>query len=76
MQVRKQKFESWQEALTFAQQKLSEGYGNIRIIAVNSKLAKRYGIVDTQVQVRWWGLSEVARDQRENAGRTSDLHNL
>ena len=54
MQVRKHKFGSWQEALAFAQQKLNEGYGNIRIITSKSKLASRYGIKGEEVQVRYW----------------------
>ena len=54
MQVRKQKFGSWQEALVFAQQKLNEGYGNLRIITAKSKLASRYDIQGEQVQVRYW----------------------
>ena len=54
MQVRKQKFRSWQEALAFAQQKLNEGYANIRIITAKSKLASRYGIQGEEVQVRFW----------------------
>jgi len=54
MQVKKQKFESWKEALAFAQQKLGEGYGNIRIITAKSVLAKRYLIQNDEVQVRYW----------------------
>lgn len=54
MQVKKQTFETWQEAIAVTQQKLNEGYGNIRIITSRSKLAKRYGIEGEQVQVRYW----------------------
>jgi len=54
MQVKKQTFFTWQEALAVAQQKLNEGYGNIRIITSKSKLAKRYKIEGNQVQVRYW----------------------
>ena len=53
-QVKKQKFETWQEAVAFSQQKLNEGYGNIRIITAKSKLASRYGIQGEQVQIRYW----------------------
>jgi len=55
MQVKKKLFESWQEALAFASEKLQEGYANIRIFTSRSKLAKRYNIQGPQVQVRWWG---------------------
>jgi len=54
MQVRKQKFPNWQEAIAFSQNKLSEGYANIRIITARSKLASRYGIQAEEVQVRYW----------------------
>jgi len=54
VQVKKQKFDSWQEALVFAQQKLTGGYGNIRIITSKSILAKRFEIEGKQVQVRYW----------------------
>jgi len=54
MQVRKQKFKTWQEAIAFAQQKLTEEYANIRIITSKSVLAKRYGITGKMVQVRYW----------------------
>jgi hypothetical protein len=54
MQVKKQIFDSWQEAIDFASMKLQEGYGNIRIITSKSVLAKRYGVQGEQVQVRYW----------------------
>jgi len=54
MQVHKQKLPNWQKALTFAQQKLNEGYANLRIITAKSKLASRYGIQGEEVQVRYW----------------------
>lgn len=54
MQVKKRTFETWQEAITFAQQKLNKGYGNIRIITAKSKLANRYNIKGEQAQVRYW----------------------
>jgi len=54
MQVKKQTFFTWQEAIAVAQQKLIEGYGNIRIITSKSKLAERYGIKGNEVQVRYW----------------------
>jgi len=64
MQVKKQKFKCKNErqtaqdvlaeALAFAQQKLGEGYGNIRIITAKSVLAKRYLIQNDEVQVRYW----------------------
>jgi len=54
MQVKKQTVLTWQEALAVAQQKIIEGYGNIRIITSKSKFAQRYGIKGDQVQVRYW----------------------
>ena len=54
MQVKKQIVASWQEAIILTQQRLKEDYGNIRIITSRSKLAKRYGVHDEQVQVRYW----------------------
>jgi len=57
VQVKKQKFNGWQEAIAFAQQKLNEGYANLRIITAKSKLASRYGIQGEEVQVRYWCLS-------------------
>jgi len=54
MQVKKQTFLTWQEAIAVAQQKLIEGYGNIHIITSKSKFAKRYKIEGNEVQVRYW----------------------
>lgn len=54
MQVKKQIFETLQEALDFAQQKLNNGYTDIRFITAKSKLAGRYGIQGEEVQVRYW----------------------
>jgi len=54
VQVKKQKFETLQGAIAATQQKLNEGYGNIRIISSKSKLAKRYRIEGEQIQVRYW----------------------
>ena len=54
MNVARRKFQNWQEALSFAQQKLNEGCGNIRIITAKSQRAKSYGIVGEEVQVRYW----------------------
>jgi len=54
MQVKKQTYLTWQEAIAVAQQKLIEGYGNIRIITAKSKCAQRYGIEGNEVQVRYW----------------------
>ena len=52
--VFRRKFPSHQEALIFSQEKLGEGYGNIRIITSKSQRAKNYGIVGDEVQVRYW----------------------
>jgi uncharacterized protein YdaT len=54
MQVKKQTVLTRQEAIAVVEQKLQEGYGNIRIITTKSKLAKRYKILNGQVQVRYW----------------------
>jgi hypothetical protein len=52
--VARRKFPNWQEALSFAQQKLNDGCGNIRIITAKSQRAKSYGIIGDEVQVRYW----------------------
>ena len=54
MQVKKKKFETWEKALVFARDKLSEGYANIRIITARGQRAKNYGIVGEEAQVRYW----------------------
>jgi hypothetical protein len=54
MNVARRKFKNWEEALSFMQQKLDEGYGNIRIISSKSQRAKNYGITGEEIQVRYW----------------------
>ena len=54
MNVSRDKFVNRKKALAFAEKKLEEGKGNIRIITSQSKLAKRYDVQGEWVLVRYW----------------------